>query len=406
MILAFQLFTFSLCAQSDHLQLELVFQQDSTLSVTANYTIQNRTDDSVYFILNPGIQPLSISAEGLASQQMAPKEGRPFPFWLLLFENSGSNKSETVSFSYSIDLKLMNHIASNWIELNVDKLWFPNLDDLDHEFTWEANIVGLYDGYSLMSYQTKEDSFIPQVMLNPEGSIQLKNMDPTPEVFIMAGANMQLWTAPNREEKTQLFVSKEESDSTLQIIGQRTNEIIEYFNGILDTKPIGDYLLVLRNTKPGEISFLQSRGNILLGNTFASGYASLSHEVAHFWWSRSDFINEPWMNESFANYSMLLYLEKVDSLQFTKQWKRIQEGSANGGSIRSSTTFDPNGMATYYFKGTKLLWELDQQIGREAFLDLLVSRVEKQLNSTDAFLELLKNSHGENIRSSFEASLD
>lgn len=405
-LVAFALCTFETLGQADHLRLTIVFQQDSTVQIVANYTIQKRQSDSVYFILNPGIQPLSVSAEGLLDQQMAPKADRPFPFWMLTFEEESKKEKVAVEFKYTINLKQMNHIHSNWIELNVDKLWFPNCNDLDNEFTWEATIEGLYEGYSLMSYETNKGRFIPKVFMEPRGPISLQNPEPTPEVFLMAGSNMQLWDAPSRQGKTQLFVTKNEVDSTLQAIGKQTDDIIRFYNDAFKVNPIDDYLVVLRNTQPGEINFLQSRGNVLLGNSFASGASSISHEVSHYWWSKADFINEPWMNESFANYSMLLLLESKDKDQFEKQWKRINEGSTEGGAVRNSSTFDPNGMATYYYKGAKLLWELDEKIGREAFISLLASRIKKDANSTEAFLNLLEASQGKEIQEAFAEKLD
>jgi hypothetical protein len=396
----------SLAWGQDRLKVTLDFQPDSTVTVTAIYTMEERTDDSVYVILNPGFQPLQIKAEGLVRNQMAPRPGRPFPFWLLTFDPASPVKNVPVTFNYSIDLKQMNHINSGWIELNVDKLWFPNFHDLDNEFSWDVTINNLYTGYSLVSYEIKNDNITPVIRMNPKGTIRITNDEPCPEIFIMAGANMQLWESPNRDQKTRLFVSGNESDSTLLSIANRADEIINFFNDTFKANPIDDYLLVLRNTPPGEINFLQSRGNILLGNSFASSYASLSHEVSHYWWSKADFINEPWMNESFANYSMLLLLESYDKEQFEKQLNRIKEGGVKGGSLRNTTTFDPNGMATYYFKGCQLLWELDSEIGRDAFIQLLVERIKQDANSTDEFLQLIKVSNGAEVQSSFASKLD
>lgn len=391
--------------QADHLKLILDFQKDSTLNVIADYTIQSRKSDSVYFILNPGFQPLSITSEGLIGQQMAPVPGRPFPFWMLLYNEESKKGKTDIRFQYSIDLKQMNHIKSNWIELNVDKLWFPNYDDLDNEFTWEARVNGLYEQYSLVSYQMENEEIVPVIHMLPKGEITLKNNEPTPEVFFMAGANMQLWTSEYRNEKTKLFVSENQPDSMLHKIAGRTDEIIDFYNTTFNSDRINDYLLILRNTEPGEINFLQSRKSILLGNTFASGYSSLSHEVSHYWWSDADFINEPWMNESFANYSMLLFLESMDSTQFHKQWNRIKEGAVNGGSLRNTTSFDPNGMATYYFKGSQILWQLANKIGRDQFVKLLTQRIGEEINSTDLFLELIGKSHGERVMSDFALKL-
>lgn len=396
----------SFAQPSDHVDLKLQFRPDSTLAIVADYTLADRKSDTIFFVLNPGIQPLQINADGLQTHTMGMVANRPFPFRLLVFDADSPQENLKIKFEYTINLKQFNHINSNWIELNVDKIWVPNANDLDNRYTWKASIEGLYDNYSLMTYTLKKDVISPMVFMNPDATITIENQEPSPEVFIMAGADMQLWEAPSRKGKTKIFVSKKEAEAALTKLGKKTDEVISLQNKTFKHNPVDEYLLVMRNTKQGEIDFLQSRGTILLGNTFAGSYASLAHEISHYWWSKADFINEPWMNEAFANYSMLLTLEQLDKELFEDRLGRIEAGAQKGGSISQSNAFDPNGTATNYQKGALLLWNLDAEIGRQEMTTLLRSRIKKGLDTTSSFLGELESQLGASVRSSFESKLD
>ena len=389
----------------DHLSMSMRFQADSTLHVKATYAVE-RTETDIYFLLNPGYQLERIESDGLKSYEMAMKENRPFPFYKLSYdENSADDGPDEVYFEYTIDLKSSNYINENWLEFNVDQLWFPKYNDLDTEFTWDLTIENLYAGYSLVSYSF-DDRARYRVDMDPVSSLKLKQNQPTPEIYLMLGKDMQLWSDRSSTEgvAVEFFAHKDISLEILTSMDQKTDHIIQYFNtGFGQPDPIQRYLLVLRNTD--KIGFLQSRGEILLANADSDNYAALSHEVAHYWWSMADFMNEPWMNEAFANYSMFLALEEFDNSSLTKQLNRSQELAANTGSVRAAGTFPPSNYSTYYHKGSLLLWELDQAIGRKAMLKLLHSRVDAGTNSTEAFLNLLEEQEGTQIRLEFESKL-
>ena len=89
-------------------------------------------------------------------------------------------------------LKTTNHIKSNWIELNTDKLWFPNYNDLDNKFTWTVEIENLYKDYSIASY-TYDEKNKQKTLINAPSTLLLEQNIPVAEVYLLMARNMKLW---------------------------------------------------------------------------------------------------------------------------------------------------------------------------------------------------------------------
>lgn len=392
--------------RNDHLSMHINFHPDSTLTVTATYSIAEIKNNEVFFLLNPGYPIESIKSSGLKNHELVMKQNRPFPFYKLNFEKEPKiGDSLQVAFKYTIDLKTSNHITSNWLEFNVDQLWFPKYDDLDTEFTYDVQIENFYEDYSLVTY-TYQDIIRSQTFMDPPSKIELTQEKPTPEIYLMMAKDMVLWKNSNRKNTVpiQFFAHGDLSEEILISMDEKLQTIIQFFNERYGKPmPIENYLVVLRNTN--NISFLQSRGEILLGNAYSDNFAALSHEVGHYWWSFADFLREPWMNEAFANYSMFLILDAFDKQALSQQLSRSTKYAAQAGSVRNAGTFPPSNINSYYHKGSLLLWELEQKIGRDAFLKLLTKRVSDKVHDTQGFLNLLKLQEGSQVCMEFESKL-
>lgn len=390
----------------DHLSVQMSFKNDSTLHIRANYTVGAPKNNEIYFLLNPSYRINNIAAPGLMGYELSMKRNRPFPFYRLKFEHTGPGRLE-IDFDYTIDLKTQNHIKSNWLEFNVDKLWFPNHGDLDNKFSWNLNIEGLYKDYSVITY-SYNGQIKHKTILRPKDVISLEQKEPNGEIFLLMAQNMKLWSKPNsaKEVNIEIFAHKNTPDSTLISLDKKLNDIIGLFNNAFGKKEkLKKYLLVIRNSNPKEIGFLQSRGDLLLANQTSNSYASLAHEAAHYWWCNADFIKEPWMNESFANYSMFIALDKFDQKMLEKQIQRSLTHSKNGMSVKNATLFPQSNFNAYYHKGSINLWNLEQQIGRKKMLLLLSKRVKNKIETTNGFLELLEKQEGKNTRREFETSM-
>jgi hypothetical protein len=145
----------------------------------------------------------------------------------------------------------------------------------------------------------------------------------------------------------------------------------------------------------------------------------VAHEIAHQWWYGavgSDIYREPWLDESLAEYSAMLYLEQdaglnvaqtrleeyrndvqVLSLSTGKDWKV-------GSSVLDFPDFDAYETVVYR-KGPLFLDALRQEIGDEAFFSGLQQYYEWYkfgIGTGQGFLEAMQQASGKDLRPLFD----
>lgn len=382
-----------------HLKMNLRFEGE-VLKVDAKYSARvKEAGNSMLFLLNPGFEIQDISGPGLDTFQLAQRPGRPFPYWKLTFDRELKvDEAIELRFTYNIDLVNQNHLKSNWIELNTDKLWFPNYDDIDNEFSYEVNLTGLPEDFRLVGHMNAE------IGSDKPGEIFIRETDPVKEVLILAGRDMRFWQGDS--PSISFFAHKETPDSVLESMNYKVEKSIELMTRAFgQSDPIKEYRVVLRNTPRKELGFQFSRINMIITGPEFNTFGDLSHEVAHYWWKDADFINEPWMNESFANYSMFLVMEAFDPEDFEQLFEQYRKTALEAPPVGEATLFSDNAYNSYYIKGSVLLKKLEGMIGKEGMKKLLIARVAKQINTTDGFLMELEQATDRETRQRFEQML-
>ncbi|CAL2105217.1 conserved hypothetical protein [Tenacibaculum sp. 190524A02b] len=378
----------------DHLSMDMHFK-DSTVFIKAKYQRTSKlNNDSVYFILNPEFELDTILSKGLTSYKITQKKGEPLPFYLLEFDkNRDTSEKLTVEFRYKINLSKQNHMKSNWIELSLDKLWFPNLEALNNKFTYKVSISNFPKSYHLI---THTDAFITQ----KQHTITIKKNKPSYEVLILAGKDMKEW---KQIKNITLLGHTKIPDSTFQSIGTKVKNSIDLLNGYFGmSDPITSFKVVIRNTSRKELGFMFNRNNMIVTGTDYNDYESLSHEIAHYWWNKANFIKEPWMNESFANYSMYQVLKKFNIEKYEALLTKNRELSKNAIPVVNAHLFASGSYMSIYHKGSIHLIELETKIGTKLMQQLLSICVEKRLKTTEDFLKELEKLTNKETRKFFE----
>jgi hypothetical protein len=378
----------------DHLSISMNFK-DSTVYIDAQYkTVSKEKVDSIYFLLNPGFELDTIKSKGLNSYKIVQKDGVPLPFWLLNYSDGIDENEEIVAeFKYKINLSGENHMKSNWIELNADKLWFPNFNALNNEFSYDVSITNFPETYTFISHPDAK-------ITRDENQITIRKDTPWYEVLILAGRDMSVW---NYDENITLTGSENIADSTLQSIGVKVKNSIDLLNESFGkSDPIRSFSVVLRNTNRKELGYQFNRKNMIVTGTDFNDYGNLSHEIAHFWWSRANFIDEPWINESFANYSMYLVLKEYDIEDYKKLMAKNREIAKNAIPVINASLFAEDSFNSYYHKGALHLISLEDKIGPELMRKLLSACVEKRIKTTETFLDELEELTNKEQRNFFE----
>lgn len=372
--------------------------EDSLLHIQADYwTTPQQEADTLFFLLNPEIQPEGIEAAHLRSKEQTRRPGRPFPFWALAFERPlPAHTQAAIRFTYVINLASQNHMASEWIELTVDKMWFPIRHDLDNPFTYEVALEGLPQGYTLLTHPEAE-------IREAEGRLLVKRDQPWYEVMLLAGKHLREWQVG---EGIRFMASQNLPDSLLLSMHGKVSASIAHLNQVFGkSDPIGPFTVVLRNTNQSELGYQFNRGPMIITGPDFDNYADLSHEIAHYWWSGADFIREPWMNESFANYGMYSVLREFDREAFLQLLNKNRARSAGAIPVREAGLFAEDAYVSYYHKGGILLMELEERIGRGQMEALLSECVRRKIKTTEGFLQELQRQNGLQTRNYFEALL-
>ena len=381
----------------DHLNVGLQFS-GADVYVEVQYTARPEvTSDSLFFILNPMNRLDTIMAPRLLKYTSGQRPDRPFPGQVLYFNEDFEKGQEiSITFRYAMDLSASNHWDSGWIELNIDKLWFPIRTDLDNEITYEVRITGFPDKWDLVSHMDAS-------LERKEDRIEIRQVHPVEEVLILAGFGMR---HRQLSEHIAFFAGSQVPDSVVQSMYHKVRKSIEFLNKTVGQEdPITEFRVVLRNTDRRELGFQFNRGNMIVTGPDFDDYGNLSHEIAHFWWSGADFIREPWMNESFANYCMFLVQEEFDPEDYRRTLERFRDKAAEAPAVLEATAFSRDSFSAYYHKGAILLKALEEQVGREDMIRILRTCISQNVHTTEGFLSLLGKQEGTQVASAFRTSL-
>lgn len=395
LIVPANLFYLSLSAQqtTDSLNISLMFEENSAY-VKASYYLKTKTNtsDSVLFVLNPGFIINSITADNLTTYKKISVPGRPIPYLSLKFNKPLCSDTEyLIHFDYKIDLEKSNYKSYNWIEMMVDQFWYPNAHDVTNLFKSSLKVSGLYNDYAITSYQPYS--------LPGNYSFEVVQNIPSAEISFLAGKSMITEIKKEGNYTISFFKRKDTPDSTILSIQKKLIDIIELYNSLWgQTNRINEFSIVLRQVPRKIISGQTTRPFMVITGVEFNDYANLAHEIAHFWWNNADFLKEPWLNESFANYSMLLVLKHFDKVTYKRLLTQYEKQAEKPGVVYNAGVFEKDAYPLYYLKGTYLLTLLEEKIGESKMMELLRLRIKDKINTTADLLSTIEKNFGYEVK--------
>ena len=136
----------------------------------------------------------------------------------------------------------------------------------------------------------------------------------------------------------------------------------------------------------------------------------LAHEISHKWWGYGSVHDEnDWLNEAFATYSSLLYLQASgDSAGYQERLAQLTESAAGTPAIIGFNRYQhPPAMyrRVIYNKGTVVLAALHARLGTEKFVALLAAAAKRQVSTTEALLAVTEQVAGADTRAWLRARL-
>jgi aminopeptidase N len=178
------------------------------------------------------------------------------------------------------------------------------------------------------------------------------------------------------------------------------DKALRFYTKLFKTNPSNNYIKFL---------VVPSRGGGISRKNFIAYTArrfnenfktAIGHEMGHFWWNKAPtFSWEDWLNEGFAEFSMLWYIKcHFDKHVFDCYLEACRENARHACPIYEVDRDAPEAYDALYNKGALLLYDLEQKVGEQRFFEFMQGVAEREITSTTLLLDYAEEVFGKEIR--------
>lgn len=318
---------------------------------------------------------------------------------LILRNMKPGKQSVPAYFSYTCDMNSVSGWAKSftdeWIELGYYTAWFP-VHNESRTFTSKIT-VSMDPGFKVSG---------SGVVSRDGNNWIITHSWPVFDNVIIASRNLESRNVGGDEIGIEVvYTSFPEND--LDSVSIICREIYGFYSQIFG-KQEGAYLKYAFNPLEGRGGYSRAKFVSIKTSGFNKNLkGGLAHEMAHFWWNNAATSTwEDWLNESFAEYSMLLYLrEKESENTFRSLISRYTEQTEDSPPIWGVDRQGPEAYNALYFKGSLILMEFEEELGTDKFYEFLASVIKNQISNTADFLNLIETELSKEYRVWFENKL-
>lgn len=277
---------------------------DSLKTLNADFKIDysNSAEKEFYFYLNKNakIENLKINKAFIHYKTENGTDFMP-DFKKIIIKNIFSkNFNLEIKYSYPLD-KIENETFlynPNWIELSFYTGWFPiNFEDRNYSYKLDFETP---EKYQIISSGSISKTKNKTTIINDENY---------KDILVILSDKFQIFSAKNG---TIRFYGTGLSKEQIKDIQNTSEDIYNFYEEIFG-KSDSKNLMVAVNPFAHPMSYAR-KGFISLSlkNGFANGdKKTLAHEIGHLWWKNASFgTYEEWLNESFAEFSALKWMQK------------------------------------------------------------------------------------------------
>lgn len=316
---------------------------------------------------------------------------------LVLHKPAKSKERETIFFDYESDMQNLNgwakSFSDNWIELNYYSAWFP-LNSNSRSFKSKFKIT--ID----KRFQVTGSGLIRKV----KDHWEMKQPWSAFDNVIIASKSLKSKTLNEGKVYVETVYS-DFSESDADSVISECRYVFDLYKRLFGSKE-NTYLKFV--IAPFEQGGGYSRKSFVSMRTKHYGFytrVGIGHEMAHFWWSNAVTTTwEDWLNEAFAEYSMLIYFrERSGPDIFNKQIDEYRTRTLNSPPIWGISRNAPESYTVLYEKGALILFELEQRIGKDQFFSFLKEVSDRKIKTTAEFLELMESKFSKEMRQWFES---
>ena len=298
----------------------------------------------------------------------------------------------SITFDYTCNLDSldiwMSSMEKDWVQLGYHVAWFPVNSD-SRDFT--ANVsVSINEGYTVSGsgiVKYKDDKW---EMLQPWGGFDL-------QIVAAPTLKSKKMTSDGRTFEV-VYTDFADADADSALVACR--EALQFYTRLFKTNPSNDYMKFLVVPRRGGGI---SRKNFIAYATkrFNEHFkTAIGHEMGHFWWNKAPtFSWEDWLNEGFAEFSMLWYIKcHFDKHVFDCYLEACRENARHACPIYEVDRDAPEAYDALYNKGALLLYDLEQKVGEQRFFEFMQGVAEREITSTTLLVDYTEEVFGKEIR--------
>jgi len=248
--------------------------------------------------------------------------------------------------------------------------------------TWEYVLVGDPNVYGVADYDVTLRTDTAVVVAAPglvsqKGQVRRYRLDQARTFAFLASPEYRVIRANAGGTPVQVFFLPEYG-APAQAVLKTASQALSLFMELYGPYPYTN-LVIAQNAYYGAMEYsgmisMSSRAYEGYQETPVAGLISLTaHEIAHQWWYGAvgnDQVHEPWLDESFAKYSEVLFYERYYP-DFVEWWWKHHIGSRNRGGALDRTVYDFTDTATYidqlYAQGARFMSDLRALMGDADF---------------------------------------
>jgi hypothetical protein len=329
------------------------------------------------------------------------RKAEPRPSLLInLKEPLRKGKRLAIEIEYDGSLKGIYRPDYKFLELGLDNFWYPaHRNTSEYNFVYRLSVKTDAPGFQLVSNGRAE---------RKAGGWLVKSRVPDFDIDRVLGEGLNVKTYKQGMYNLQI-VSKGMPDEASATLLTSMKEILDFYNSTFGSSdPQREVTGVFRPFLEPQFGYFR-KGYFVLPQTANARdlLFPISHELSHYWWLKAGQLHA-WLNESFAEYSAMLFLRKQQGIEaFLKQLDDKKKRSVNLPAVYG---FDrtKNRQATpgvFYRKGVVKLSELEKELGEEKFMDFFGQVAKAKVSDTDALIELLARVSSRDVADRFLLNL-
>lgn len=320
-----------------------------------------------------------------------------------------NNRKIEINFEYGGKLSELpeyfaNTISKEWIELGEYYPWFP-YNPKNKLFTYDLEIE-IDSEYHVFGMGKVNNAGIKKRIINNT---------PTNDIVVCAAKDISVkeWQIG---ANTISIYHDNFADTLLNKMEVDLSSIIKLYNKWFGDKSQNIIIVESKREKGGGYARI---GGVFLGGfksekyyKFNEGYHRyLAHELGHLWWFKANTSSwEDWLNEGFAEYSALMVIRKVfgeDAFMKRLDVKKesLKDTPPIWGFDRNSDSEAKTIELILYNKAPILLNMLENRIGKVQFIGFTKRLLQRNITSTQEFLEVLEQQEGEKVSGWFKELL-